>query len=232
MKVAAIVPAAGQGKRLGSKIPKPYLRIFGTPLLVHTVKALQKAFSFEEIVVVAESSFLKKAELILKGHGLKKARVVTGGASRAESVLNGLKSLKSSAEYVLVHDAARPLISKQLVRRTILGAKKAGAICGIPVSSTVKCVSEDKDRILGTQDRRFLYLAQTPQVFKTSLLMGRYQALGKKALAATDEASLFDGSDWSIRMVAGDPQNIKVTTKADLELMKHYLGSHANRYRL
>ena len=152
-------------------------------------------------------------------------RVVEGGRTRAESVRNGVLSVSENCQWVLVHDAARPLVDKNLIRRLIHSAKKTGAaILAAPVTSTVKRVDTRHKTILGTEDRGSLVLAQTPQIFKKDLLMRRYQALGPKALLATDEAALFDGSGIKVNIVHGDERNVKITTSQDLELFKFYMG--------
>jgi len=221
---AAIIPAAGQGKRLGSRVPKQYLKVLGVPLLVRTLRALLSAYPFKEVVVVVDLAQHQNARALVRRYRIPRTRVVTGQATRAGSVLNGLKALTTSARFVVVHDAARPLVSKEVVRRTLAAAKTGGAaLCGIPVSSTVKNISSDGNHVLGTADRRQLYLAQTPQAFRKDLLLGRYKALGKKATLATDEAALFDGTSTRVRMVEGHARNIKVTTKEDLEMVKVYL---------
>lgn len=224
MSFAVIVPAAGQGRRLGSRVPKQFLKVFGVPLLVRTLRALLGAYPFKEVVVVVDPAWQQRARELIRRYRVPRTRVVTGQATRAGSVLNGLKVLTDSIRFVAVHDAARPLVSKQVVRRTLAAAAAGGAaLCGIPVSSTVKSVSSAGNRVLGTADRRQMYLAQTPQAFRKDLLLGRYEALGKKAVLATDEAALFDGTSTRVRMVEGHARNIKVTTKEDLELVKTYL---------
>jgi len=232
MSVYAVVPAAGKGKRLGTKIPKAYLPVFGKPLFIHTLRALKKAHSFREIVLVVDISRIAQARKELVRHRLSRVWLTSGGATRAESVRNGLLALPEGRHLVAVHDAARPLVSREVVRRTLAAAKKgpstgsgrcAGAICAVPISSTVKRLDIKKGTLRGTEDRRELVLAQTPQVFDRSLLLARYETLGAKALQATDEAALFDGTKHRVRVVEGDEQNLKVTTKNDLESLKKSL---------
>ena len=224
MNIAAIVPAAGRGRRLGSRVPKQYLRVLGIPLLVRTVRSLLRAYPFREVVVVVDAEKLERARAIMKRYRIPRTVVVTGRSTRAGSVLNGLKATTAAVRFVAVHDAARPLVSREVIRRTLQAARRGGAaICGMPVSSTVKNVSPAGNRVAGTADRRRLYLAQTPQVFRKDLLLGRYKVLGKKALACTDEAALFDGTRVPVCLVQGEARNFKVTTKEDLELMKVYL---------
>ena len=194
------------------------------PLLVHTLRALMHAHPFDEIVLVVHSSQLERARKLMSEHRLSQVRVVPGGATRAASVRNGVLALSAGIRLVAIHDAARPLVSREVVRRTLTAADRGGAaICGVPVSSTVKRVAPRGRNILTTVDRRGLFLAQTPQVFRKDLLLRRYQALGKKALLATDEAALFDGTRVRVRLVLGDEKNLKVTTKQDLELIRREL---------
>ncbi len=221
--VAAVVPAAGSGVRLGSKIPKAFLSVLGIPLFVHTLRALMRAYPFGEIVLVVQEAQLERGRRLLRQHGMRNVRVVRGGATRAVSVKNGVLALSPGVRLVAVHDAARPLVPREVVRRTLSAANRGGAaICGIPVSSTVKRAVPVRKSILETVDRQGLFLAQTPQVFRKDLLLRRYEVLGKKAFLATDEAALFDGTRVRVRLVKGNEINFKVTTRQDLELMKHY----------
>lgn len=224
MRVAAIVPAAGKGRRLKSRQPKPFVPVRGRPLLIHTLRNLKKAFSFSEIILAVNPGTLKAIQRLLARHKIKGVRTVAGGRTRAQSVGNALGSVSPDCDWVLVHDAARPLVSRTLVGRLLKGARRSGAvISALPVSSTVKKTDASQKIILRTQDRETLYLAQTPQVFRKDLLVGRYKQLGTKAFKATDEAALFDGSGVRVKIVEGEARNIKVTTPEDIELMKFYL---------
>ncbi len=224
MSVYAVVPAAGHGKRLGAKLPKAYVPVLGTPLFIHTLRALKKAYPFREIILVVDISRIMQARKELVRHGLGRVWLTLGGATRAESVRNGLSIVPPGKHLVAVHDAARPLVSRAVVRRTVSAAKKgAGAICAVPVSSTVKKIDLKRKTIRGTEDRSRLALAQTPQVFSRTLLLSRYKTLGAKALKATDEAALFDGTRLKVRVVEGDERNLKITTQNDLESLKRSL---------
>jgi 2-C-methyl-D-erythritol 4-phosphate cytidylyltransferase len=230
--VAAVVPAAGKGARFGGPTPKSFLPVFGKPLFVHTLQALSRSYPFREIVLVVQASQIEKARILLSRHGLKRVRVIEGGRTRAASVRNGLLALSPQVKFAAVHDAARPLIAPDVVRRTVAAAQKSpstgsgrygGAICALPVSSTVKRIDLKKRVIRGTESRDELVLAQTPQVFEKKALLLRYRALGPRAFRATDEAALFDGSSVRIRVVEGDARNLKITTKTDLRQMKNFL---------
>lgn len=224
MKVAAIVPAAGLGKRLGSGALKALVRVGGKPLLVLTLDRLKTAYAFEETIVASYPTKMKEVRNLLDRHGLGSVKVVLGGATRAASVLNAVRAASSDAVWILVHDAARPLVTREVVLRLLRAAKKSGAaICAIPATATVKRIDPAALSIRGTEDRQSLVLAQTPQVFKRKLLLERYQRLGKRVFGATDEAALFDGTETRVQVVLGDERNIKITTPADLELAEYYL---------
>ncbi len=224
MKIAAIIPAAGSGKRFKAGKLKPLVLVTGKPLLIHTLQNLKNSWHFEELILVAPAGQTENFKKLLRSYRLGDVQVVTGGRTRAESVKNGFKRVSGPCDWVLVHDAARPLVSRAMVQRLIQGAKKTGAaIVGIPVSSTVKKTDRRTGQILGTQDRAALVLAQTPQIFKKDLLAGRYKSLGETAFLATDEAVLFDGSRVRVRVISGETRNIKITTLEDIELLKFYL---------
>ncbi|OIO38149.1 MAG: 2-C-methyl-D-erythritol 4-phosphate cytidylyltransferase [Candidatus Omnitrophica bacterium CG1_02_49_16] len=231
MKVALVIPAAGRGKRLKTASPKALVRVLGRPILIHTVSALERSFHFYEMVVLAPANQVERFRNVLKRFGFGNVCVVPGGRTRAESVKNGVKSVSDICEWVLVHDAARPLVDARMIRRLIRAAKKTGAaITAALVTSTVKRVNLKRRVLVGTENRDLLVMAQTPQIFKKNLLMNRYKALGTRALLATDEAALFDGTQTQVRVVPGDEKNIKVTTPEDIELFKFYLnGRHSER---
>ena len=224
MRVAALVPAAGRGRRLGNKTPKPFIKILGKPLLVYTLENLNKAGPFHEIIVAVEKGRVRSTEALLKRWGLGSARVVAGGSTRAESVRQAVFSVSDDCELVLVHDAARPAVSARCVRGVIQAAKKSGAaVCALPATATVKLGGPRFGKVFRTLDRRRIYLAQTPQVFGRKKLLERYRLLGKKALTATDEAALFDGSGAAALLVPGEAGNLKITTAEDLRLFRFYL---------
>ena len=229
MKITAIIAAAGQGRRLKTRRLKALVPVLGRPLLIYTLKGLKKSFSFYEMIVVAPTGRVEDFKSILRRHSLGSVRVIRGGRTRAESVRNGVRNVSKVSQWVLVHDAARPWVNARLVRRLIRSVKKTGvATLAIPVTSTVKRVDAIHKNIARTEDRGSLILAQTPQVFKKDLLMKRYRILGPKALSATDETALFDGSMTRVSVVPGDERNIKITTVQDLDLFKFYLRKTQN----
>lgn len=221
MKASLIVPAAGAGKRLSSKVPKSFLSLDGKPLIVHTLERLAKTFKFREVIVAASPENVLRMWELLRRHKIKHASVVSGGKTRAESVGNALNWVSRESDYVFVHDAARPFVTAKILQDLKNAVIKSGAaICAIPVTSTVKRAKSGT--ILKTEDRRTLFLAQTPQAFRREWLSRRYQTLGKKAFFVTDEAQLFDGTAVRVSLVAGDARNIKITTPEDLALFSFY----------
>ena len=220
----AIVPAAGHGRRLKNKIPKPFISVLGQPLLVRTLRNLLRAYPFREMVVMIEKNHLAMARKVLNRHHLTQVLVAEGGATRAHSVKKGLGFLSTKSPWVLIHDGARPLVNRTLVLKTLKAARPTGAaLCAVPVTATVKRVRPGAGQVRATEDRRSLVLAQTPQIFRKDLLWARYRALGEAAMKATDEAALFDGSAVPVGVASGDVRNLKVTTREDLELLKYYL---------
>jgi 2-C-methyl-D-erythritol 4-phosphate cytidylyltransferase len=224
LRIAAIIPAAGRGRRLKAGQAKAFVPLSGKPLLILTLTNLKRSFVFKETIVAAASSKIEDVRRILKRHGLGRVRVVPGGRTRAQSVRNAVASVSSSCEWVLIHDAARPLVSKDLVGRLVKGARRTGAaICALPATATVRRIDPRKGLAQATEDRESLVLVQTPQVFRRRLLLERYQRLGRRALQVTDEAALFDRSRVKVKVIPGDPRNIKITTNEDLELCAFYL---------
>lgn len=219
MRVAAIVPAAGLGRRLGASRPKAFVPVAGKTLLEHTLEALARAHRFDSIVVAVARPELAAARRLLARSGVRGVRTVVGGKTRAESVWRALETVGDS-DFVLVHDAARPLVTRKLVGALLKEARRSGAVIpGTPPTATVKRV-DSRGRVAKTEDRSSLVLAQTPQVFRRDWLLGAYRRLGARAFLATDEAQLFDGSPRRVSVLAGDPDNVKITTREDLAWLK------------
>lgn len=226
MGVALVVPAAGQGRRFGSRIPKTLVRVGGKPLLVRTLERLLSAYAFDPVVVPVETGRIAAVRALLRRWKLSGVIVVAGGATRAESVRNGLRAVRGAAAdgWAAVHDAARPLVDPLAVRRCIRDARRAGgAILAQACHATVKRSDASGRYIRRTEDRRTLYLAQTPQIFRIKDLLGRYAALGRSAWSRTDEAALFEGTGKRIALTPSAASNLKITTREDLDFYTFYL---------
>ena len=222
MNTTVIIPAAGSGKRLKNKTDKPFVLINGKPLIVHTLKAVAKSKKVTDIIVVAAKEHIKKICSLVKKHDLQKiAKVVKGGKVRTDSVKNGLEHVSSDTKIVVVHDGARPCIAKDIIDRAIVEAKKNGCSCVCAkIKPTIKKVV--KGRVVATVDRSLLWEAQTPQVFKKAILEKAFKAMSKTK-KYTDDVSLIENTKTCIKVVESDHRNLKVTTKEDLDIAKHFL---------
>jgi 2-C-methyl-D-erythritol 4-phosphate cytidylyltransferase/2-C-methyl-D-erythritol 2,4-cyclodiphosphate synthase len=202
---------------MGRALPKQYLTVGGQTILERSLAAFDRHQQVQELVVVIPPEALDSAEFI-KPATSKPVRFVAGGARRQDSVANGVDALSAEAQVVLVHDAARPMVSAELISRTIAAAASVGAaIAAVPVHDTVKQVTMEGGVgfIEKTLPRETLFLAQTPQGFRRDVL-DAVVALGRDAADATDEASLAERAGYRVQVVAGDFDNLKVTTEADL----------------
>lgn len=208
MKCGVIIVAAGKGKRLGEVLPKAFVPLDARPLYQHSLTAFESHPQIDEIVLVVPSG----KENIFE----KDVKVVAGGKTRQESVANGLEALSPDCEGILVHDAARPFVTLELIDR-LLNALKNGknAIPAISVSDTIKLVEED--RVVKTVDRKKLSRAQTPQACLASDLRAAFTKAKANRWEATDEAGLLEKAGFPVYVVVGDPMNIKITTKEDFE---------------
>ncbi len=209
----AIIVAAGSGERFGSEIPKQFIKINGKPVIVHTIERFQAAPSVDSIILVLAADRLAEYDA-LRSEIPKLARIVAGGKTRAESVLNGLNAVGETCEVVAVHDGARPLVSVDEIERTIAKALKTGAACLVaPVTDTIKSIRGSE--IAATLDRDKLRRALTPQAFKLDVLRRAFD-LADLNEAVTDECYLVEKLGHPIAIVEGSSANIKITHAADL----------------
>lgn len=213
MHVTAIVAAGGSGSRIGGPVAKQFLAIGAQTILEKSLSAFLAHPQVDEVILVVP------AGTSLELDGVERVRVVHGGARRQDSVANGFDAVSSSSEVVLVHDAARPFVSADVITRAITAATMHGAaIVALPVTDTVKQVTMEEGRtvIAGTIPRESIYLAQTPQAFRRDVL-ARAVAVGRGGASATDEAALAELAGFPVHIVEGDAANVKITTPEDLE---------------
>lgn len=217
MKPVAVVASAGAGKRLNKKIAKPLVNLNGKPILIHTLENLSKSGLIQEIVVAVNRANLNIIRKKIRQFGLKKVKkVVSGGKTRAKSVLNGIMAVKEDCDLVVIHDGARPFVSKALINKAIEVAGKFGAaIVAVPVKSTIKKIDSQKSEIISTINRNSLWEAQTPQVFKKDLILDAYKKIRNFNL--TDEAAMLEKLGKKVKLVLGSYENIKITTPEDLK---------------
>ncbi|MDN4058754.1 2-C-methyl-D-erythritol 4-phosphate cytidylyltransferase [Massilia sp. YIM B02769] len=219
----ALIPAAGVGARMAASGPKQYLKIGGKPMLRHAIDA----FLFSELIAhtyVVVSPDDPVIDSIVPSHGVTVLRC--GGATRAESVQNGLAALNGTLrenDWVLVHDAARPGLDEALIEKLIThtGEHPVGGVLALPVVDTVKrCIAGE----VGTVSREGMWLAQTPQMFRYKLLRDALSA-ARDMKQITDDASAVEALGLSPKLVEGDPRNLKVTLPGDIRIAEMYLAT-------
>lgn len=217
--VGVIIAAAGRGVRFGAPVPKQLLALAGKSLLTRSVEAFLGVEAVREIVVVVPADLATEAERQLPPAGRVSLRVVAGGARRQDSVAAGFRALSPEVDLVLVHDAARAFVTREVIERTIDGASRHGAaVAALAASDTVKRARPGEVALVAeTLPRETIYLAQTPQGFTREVLAAAVD-LGEQGAAATDEARLAELAGYDVCLVEGDPRNIKVTTERDRDL--------------
>jgi 2-C-methyl-D-erythritol 4-phosphate cytidylyltransferase len=223
MKVGAIIPAAGRGKRIGASVPKQFLEIQGKPLLHHTLTVFASCKLIDYVVLVMPRTdvdemgedWLNKYEIV-RG-------VVVGGEQRQDSVYNGFNSLEEGTDIVVVHDGVRPFTTPQMITATVEAAQQHGAaITAIPVSDTVKQAADGF--VKQTVSRDGLWRVQTPQAFQHGLLLQAFKKAKEDSYYGTDEGALIEYLGERVKIVPGSELNIKITRKEDLVLGESLLS--------
>ena len=246
MKVVVIIPAAGLGTRMApmpvgtkgklKKLPpsKQFTELGGTPILIHTLRRFAAVDAVTEIWIALRESeiagFHARLQREVKDVLKKKVELVVGGEHRQQSVESALNAVAAAAhedDIVLVHDAVRPFVTREIIQDVIEAAKKYGAaIAGLPAVDTVKQVERTAEGALikATIPRAGIVMAQTPQGFRYSVIKKAFDEASADGFLGTDEASLVERSGHDVAVVMGSPRNIKITTPADMELAEFYLG--------
>lgn len=228
-KIAAVVLAAGQGKRMNCDIHKQYLRIKDKPVLYYSLQMLEQSEVDSIILVTGREEIAYCEREIVGKYGFAKVEnIIGGGKERYHSVYEGLKALPDDTEYVLIHDGARPLLTERIIRDTVEAVKiyKACAV-GMPVKDTIKLTDENRFA-LKTPDRARMWAVQTPQAFAYDLIWRAYSALMKKEIPVTDDAMVVEAFlQHPVKLVEGSYRNIKITTPEDLLLAEVLLKEEA-----
>ena len=222
--VAAIVVGAGQGRRMGG-MDKAFLPLLGRPLLAYAVDALEACPQVSEIALVVSAALVERCRQVVQAAGWQKVSAIcAGGVVRAASVRAGLAAVKRT-EWVLIHDAARPLLTPALVASGLAAAAgTVAAIAAVPLRDTIKRARPDHT-VVHTVDRSRLWAAQTPQIFRRDTLAAAFRQAGAAADDYTDEGALLESQGIEVRLFPGDPANIKVTVPADVEVAAALLTS-------
>jgi len=230
---AAVLVAAGGSVRMGlSGGPrKPFLKLAGRALIERACEAFEASALVQEIVLVGHAQDLERLrELSRRSASMAKVGVVVaGGATRAESVRQGVTAVRPGVEVIAIHDAARPLVGVAVVELALRVAARSGAaVVALPATDTVK-ISSDGEHVERTLDRSVVWLAQTPQVFRAEVLRDLLLRAEKDGFAPTDEAALYEKYVGGVALVRGEATNLKVTTPADLELAAAILRARRER---
>lgn len=221
-KCSAVIVAAGSSVRMGSD--KLTALLGSMPVLVRTLLAFENSEFVSEIVIVTRRDRVSEiADLCAEKKISKVSKVVAGGKTRMESSLIGVSSVRSDAKLIAIHDAARPLVSEALISRCVRAAAEyMAAVPVIPSTDTLKAVGDD-NRVIGTVDRETTCRVQTPQVFDAILIKGALSKAAEKGLALSDDSAAMDMTGFKSFAVAGEEDNIKITTPRDLMIAEAIL---------
>jgi 2-C-methyl-D-erythritol 4-phosphate cytidylyltransferase len=229
-RIAAIVPAAGLGTRMGADQPKQFLELDGMPLIVFTLRRLAASPAITDFFISTRAEdVMSVQDKVAKAALGRPARVVHGGDTRQQSVANALAQLDPSTEIVLVHDAVRPFVTREQIERVIAEARARGAaILGIPAVDSVKEVKRaslpaDVALISATVPRERIVLAQTPQAFQYPLLRDAFRKAQQDGVTASDESALVERFGRDVYVVQGSERNLKITRASDMDLARFYL---------
>lgn len=227
-KYAAIVLSAGRGKRMNSTIPKQYLLLNGKPVLYYSLQAFENSMVDEIILVTGKEDISYCQKEIVEKYNIKKVKsIVAGGKERYHSVFCGLKELvhqNSSAQYVMIHDGARPFVDNNIIERCAENVEKYKAcVTGMPVKDTIK-IADNNLFAVQTPKRSNVWMVQTPQTFERSLIYGAYETIIMREkegeqIAVTDDAMVVEAvTSCKVKMFEGTYENIKITTPEDLQI--------------
>jgi 2-C-methyl-D-erythritol 4-phosphate cytidylyltransferase len=226
MKCSVIIVGAGEGKRIGGR--KLLMEVGGRPMVLWTLEPFLESPDVCETVLVVHHRDRERCEELMAGVN-ENIRVVTGGRERQDSVFEGLKVLKDKGNVVVIHDAARPFVTTDILHSVIgkAGRNVVGAIAALPARETIKRVVNGK--VVKTLRRKLIWSVQTPQAFPADMLFRAYELAMKDGYYSTDDAALCERLGYHVEVVEGDPLNIKITSSEDLLLAEMILRSRGNR---
>jgi len=233
MKVIALIPAAGMGKRMQAGINKQYLLIGGIPIVGRTIALFEETPYVDDIYVITpEQEIAYCRSEIVERYGFAKVRaIIPGGRERQHSVLNGLRAINGTSEdsVILIHDGVRPFINGEILEQAVTVARDYdGALVAVPAKDTVKVVTDGIVR--ETPTRETIWLAQTPQAFRYGIIRTAHEMADAEGFLGTDDASLVERMGREVHVVLGDYRNIKITTPEDLVLAEAFLKTLSADY--
>ncbi|HUY15501.1 MAG TPA: 2-C-methyl-D-erythritol 4-phosphate cytidylyltransferase [Terriglobia bacterium] len=229
MSTLAIIPAAGSGTRMGSGTPKQFLALEGVPIFIHTLRKFIGSDAVDDVLLALRPEEMARAQAeIDRENFLRPPRITPGGSTRQETVGLALEQAPPGTEIVVVHDAVRPFVEPEMIRRIVDAARKDGAaIFAIPTVDTVKQV--EREFITGTIPRERIALAQTPQAFRYDLIREAFEKARAEGFHGTDESSLIEHLGEKVAVLMGSDRNIKITKPSDLPLARLYIVQERER---
>lgn len=225
MKKIVIIPSGGKGLRLGTVIPKQYVKVNNKELIAYTIDVFEQCDEIDEIVVAAQKDYFDLLNEIIKKYSFRKVlKIVEGGKERQDSVYNALSSLSANnRDLILVHDAARPLLPQDVLLNALQSAENFdNVVVGIKAKDTL---IKGSDSVLSYVDRSEIFYAQTPQIFRYGILKSAMEKAIKKGFLGTDESMLVHKASYKVKIVEGSVFNFKVTTKDDLDLFRSLVNN-------
>lgn len=227
-KIAAIIVAGGTGKRMGTAIKKQFIKLKDKEVLAYAIEAFNQLVEISEIVVVTGEEDIPKVEreIVQAYHLDKVSKVVAGGEERQDSVYNGLIEVSDDVEYVMIHDGARPFVSKEVLQKAIQKTiVDKATIVAVPVKDTIKIINPTTGMVETTPSRETLWSVQTPQSFEKQLLKEAYRSAHEKGLQVTDDSMIVEAYGKQVSVILGEYTNIKITTPEDLVIGESILNS-------
>jgi 2-C-methyl-D-erythritol 4-phosphate cytidylyltransferase len=225
MKIFAIIPSGGIGKRINSPLPKQYIKFNGKELIAYTLSIFQNSNLIDEIIVASQKDYFTLLEEIKIKNGFTKlSEIVEGGSERQASVFNAVKSIPAKEDdLILVHDAVRPLLPESVLESSIEHAKKFGAaVVAIKAKDTL---IKGTDYVQNYVNRNEFYYAQTPQVFKYGIFKAAMMKAELERFLGTDESMLVHRAGFKIKIVEGSSLNFKITTNDDVKLFENFFDN-------
>jgi 2-C-methyl-D-erythritol 4-phosphate cytidylyltransferase len=222
--ISAIIPGAGTGQRMESRIPKIFIEIDGKPLIYYSLQSLVKSGEIEHILLAVPTGYKERVAELNRDWKIRNLEIIEGAATRQDTVFNALKILPKETKMVVIHDGARPLATPELVRAVIAGAREHGAcIPSLPCEETVKRVRGG--HVTETLSRDEIHIVQTPQAFYFDLIMEAHVHASEHKWRVTDDATLVERSGRPVAAITGEHSNIKITHPIDMSIAKIIMNS-------
>lgn len=221
MKFTLIIPCGGIGSRIGAEIPKQYLKIQNKTILNWTLSRFESIESIIQLLIPADDDFIVEIEESIPANFRDKYKITPHGKTRFNSIYNSIEHIDSKSDFVIIHDAVRPFVTSGLITKLMEAVPKyKGVVPYLNPTDTIKAIDRDKKEtyIFETIDREMLASVQTPQIFDKSLFVDAYEYSNKNRFKGTDDSSILEYSNFLPKLILGETQNLKITTKIDVEI--------------